>query len=558
MTSMKKKLKLGIILDNYEIPCWFYEMLKEIITNPNSEIVLIVKNKLEKIEKKKLQKRIIENYKKILFLAYEKLDKNLFKNLNDAFELKNIRDILSINTLETIPSTTALGDKYSDSDIENIAKHNIDIFIKLSSRFLIGDIFKTARLGIWTLIHSDIKTIKGDPSDIWEIIENRNETGSTLQILTKKLNEEIIITNTYTSTHSYSLIKSRKNHYWKSNSLIPSKILELQILGEEIFFNKLRELNVHPQFYSNKKYITPSNEVMILFGLGLILKTIKNKIEKKIFSNQWILLYSLSPNNHISSTLHQFKKIIPPKDREWADPHIIKRNNKYYIFIEELLYKENKGHISLIIMDNKGSWTQPIKVLEKDYHLSYPYLIEDNGDLFMIPESEKNNTIELYKCIDFPLKWELEKVLINNIIAADSTVILRDGIYWLFTSVIKNKYETNHDELFLFSSKSLTTGNWISHPQNPIIRDVRSARPAGKLFTVNNKLYRPSQNCAKHYGHGIKINEVIELNLTSYKERVVDSIFPDWDKKLVSTHTVNSVDKLTVIDAQMKRRKYFN
>ena len=176
----------------------------------------------------------------------------------------------------------------------------------------------------------------------------------------------------------------------------------------------------------------------------------------------------------------------------------------------------------------------------------------------MIPETENNNTIELYKCVDFPFKWEIKKTLIHNITASDSTIILKDGIYWLFTNVIKNKGSSSHDELFLFSSESLISDNWISHPQNPIITDVRSSRQAGNLFAVNTKLYRPSQDCAKHYGHGIKINEVIELNMTNYKEKVVDSIFPDWDNDLISTHTINSVGKLTVIDAKMKRRKHFN
>jgi len=45
------------------------------------------------------------------------------------------------------------------------------------------------------------------------------------------------------------------------------------------------------------------------------------------------------------------------------------------------------------------------------------------------------------------------------------------------------------------------------------------------------------------------------LNESRYKESVVDAIFPDWDEKLFSTHTINSVDRLTFIDAQMRRRR---
>ena len=119
------------------------------------------------------------------------------------------------------------------------------------------------------------------------------------------------------------------------------------------------------------------------------------------------MLFKLNHSNTISTSFFKYKKIIPPKDRFWADPHIIRRNNKYYIFIEEFICAKDKAHISLIIMDDKGNYTEPVKVLERDYHISYPFLIEDNEELFMIPETRQNNTIELYKCVHFPLKWEI-------------------------------------------------------------------------------------------------------------------------------------------------------
>lgn len=39
----------------------------------------------------------------------------------------------------------------------------------------------------------------------------------------------------------------------------------------------------------------------------------------------------------------------------------------------------------------------------------------------MIPESSANKTIELWKCTEFPLKWEKHSNLIENIEAVDST-----------------------------------------------------------------------------------------------------------------------------------------
>ncbi|HZL08483.1 MAG TPA: hypothetical protein VFC65_00680 [Prolixibacteraceae bacterium] len=550
---MKNKLKIGIIINSYLIPSWSFKMLEEIEANTGSEIVLIVNKKSENIEKKNLLTKIIENRKQVLYILYKKLDWKIFSCNPNALDSKDIRNIQSINSLKTID----ILDQFDENNIKRINDSQIDIFIDLGFKNLPGDILKTTRLGIWSIKLGDKKASNNGPKGIWEIIKNKNETKATLQILNGNLDKTFQLTRSYSATHNHSLNKSINSFYGKALYFIPSKIQELSVLGEELFFQKIAKSNQQLQFYSNKQNTTPTNIEMIFFGVKTLFRTIKNKIEKTFFYNQWILLFRMSSSRSISKAFYQYKKIIPPKDRFWADPHIIQRNDKYYIFLEELIYQENKGHISMMEMDDDGNWTKPVIVLKEDFHLSYPFLIEDNGVLYMIPESENNNSIRLYKCVNFPLEWSLEKILIDNIVAADTTILLKNRKYWMFANVSKLNGTSNIEELHLFSSDHLVSDNWTSHPQNPIVADVKQSRPAGKFFTYKDKLYRPSQNCSKHYGYGMKINEVVELNEKEYQEKVVDSIFPDWDKKIVSTHTINSVGRLTIIDAQMKRRRYF-
>lgn len=173
----------------------------------------------------------------------------------------------------------------------------------------------------------------------------------------------------------------------------------------------------------------------------------------------------------------------------------------------------------------------------------------------MIPETAANNQIELYKCVDFPLKWELEKVLMKDVKAVDTTILLHDDTYWLFCNIRENEGSSTSNELFLFYSDTLLTDNWTSHPKNPIVSDVEIARPAGKIFKYNDHLIRPSQNCAKHYGHGMQLQLIQELSKENYMEVNLQSIYPNWSKDLVSTHTLNHEGNLTVIDALVRRRK---
>jgi len=553
---MEKKFRIGVLIDNYIIPFWSYRMLEEIVKSSGAEIVLIIKNKSGELKKPKgLFSFFLENRKVIGYLIYRKLDRFLFKCYPDAFEPKSITNILSVATLELVPDKTDFCDRISDADSCEIRKFNIDIFIKLGSGIPQGDILKLARYGVWTYHHGDSKVNRGDAPEFWEVFRNQHETTVELQIQRDVLSGGSPIFKSYSHTSGFSINRNLNNCYWKALSFLPLKIKELSAIGETEFFRQIDEINEYPQFYSNKLCQTPSNIEVLLKVSARGFSKIKESLKEIFYHNQWILLYYLNTSAEISTPLYKFKKIIPPKDRFWADPHIIKRDDKYYIFIEELIFAKKKAHISVIIMDEKGNFTFPALVLETDYHLSYPFIIEDEGEIYMIPETKMNKTIELYKCIEFPFKWELESILLDNITAADSTIIKKDNLYWLFAAVQTNKGANLHDELFLFSSDRLNSNTWNSHPQNPVISDVKRARPAGKFFVYNNNIYRPSQNCSKHYGYAMTINRVIELNESRYKESVVDAIFPDWDEKLFSTHTINSVDRLTFIDAQMRRRR---
>src|SRR5690554_6143812 len=112
----------------------------------------------------------------------------------------------------------------------------------------------------------------------------------------------------------------------------------------------------------------------------------------------------------------------------------------------------------------------------------------------------------------------------QDVIAVDPTVIKFDEKYWLFVNKVENQGASAHDELHLYYSDDLLSNKWNAHPQNPVISDVKRARPAGRPFMHKNNLFRPSQNCSYSYGYGITINKIEKLNETEYSEVPVDFI----------------------------------
>ena len=78
---------------------------------------------------------------------------------------------------------------------------------------------------------------------------------------------------------------------------------------------------------------------------------------------------------------------------------------------------------------------------------------------------------------------------------------------------------------------------------------------------INNSSYAEInlivKNDSKNYGYGMRVNQVLKLSETDYEEKIVSSIYPNWDKKLFATHTLTSCENLTVIDGCFKRKRYF-
>lgn len=550
MDQHNKKIRVGLMLDAQEVPAWVYAMLEKIQQSDYASIDLVVLNKTQPAQTCCLG-RLLGNWRYWLFNLYRKIDNRLLKSPNNAFAIKDASGLLQgIPVLGVVPEQTRFSDLIEDRDLEEIKKHEVDVLIRLGFRILKGKILTTPKFGVWSYHHGDSEMVRGGPAGFWEVFEKHPVTGATLQVLTEELDKGLVLAKTFSATDMLSACRNRNNYYWNSMSLLPRKLRELRDLGEEKFFEKARAENAVIKF-SPEIRRCPKNLEFILIFVRQLARLALSRLRKYLFVDQWILLADLGKG--ISGPLNRFKKILPPKDRLWADPFVLQKENKYYIFLEEMVYREKKGHISLIVMDEQGNYGAPVKVLERPYHLSYPFIFEWNGDHYMIPESGANKTIDAYKCTRFPDKWEFHSTLMKEVKAADTTVYFHQGKWWLFTNIQENEGDSNWDELFLFYSDNPLSDNWTPHSQNPIVSDVRRARPAGRLFEQDGNIYRPSQDCSKLYGYGLRVNQILALNENEYKEVEVRFIEPDWEKNIRCVHTLNKAGRLTVIDAIYRR-----
>ena len=554
--SSRKKLRIGLLLDSYNVPHWVHLMLKEIINSESTEICLTILNKHsseKRAERGNFFQRMYQNRKNLLYFSYRSFEKKRFVPDVDLSKLNNCKELLhNVPEIRVAPKQTKFSDVFQQNDIKKIESHNVDVLIRLGFRILHGRILKAAKYGIWSYHDADNTVNRGGPAAFWEVVNEKQETGSVLQILNEDLDGGLVLARTFTSTDPLYTHRSRNNQQWNNVVLIPRKLKELYDMGETDFFSRIEKENSDLEFYDEKLFKQPTNNEMINIFAKHFKKYLRIKLQDQRYSDQWFLLFDL--RDDLSKSLWRFQKIIPPTDRFYADPFPIFKNNKYYIFIEEFLYNSNKGHISVITMDKNGKYSTPKKIIEKPYQLSYPFIFQYKRNYFMIPETLQNKTIELYKCKKFPFEWNYFKTVKNDIVSCDNTILNYNGKWWLFAS--QPFMGAGHsDELSLFYSSNPIGDEWIPHPKNPIISDVRKARCAGKIFEYNGQLYRPSQDCSRYYGRGVIFNKIKTLNELEYDEVIVDRVYPNWDKDMIGLHTFAYEKNLTMFDGKFKLRR---
>jgi len=551
---VKERIKIALLLNNPEISLWEFRVFEKLQSSDFAEIKLIIKKehntKSIKIEKRSLMYRFHQN-----------LDKHLFRN---EFDYNQKTDISSLS--KNIPvisyrlSDTELGDNNNAEIVQKINSFKIDVILNFGDAEYGNDLLSVSRNGVWSYAIGDERIIRGTPWVYWAIVEKAGEIGSMVIMSKTDIKNKTVIYRTSIQTFTKSINVNKNRIYGLASLIIPRLINGLFVSGETYIEKSSAKFNRYIEIFVRKPYTHP-NSLKALSNLILILMShfFRNLVYKKeVF---WDLYFRIRENQNIFTVdLANLRKLSASKYKFWADPFVISRNNNHFIFVEEYLFGIKKAHISVLKLDNEGTLLSNDKIIEKPYHLSYPFVFELDKTYYMIPESKEDRNIQLYRCMSFPEKWEFVMNIMENIFATDTTLFFYKNKWWLFTAIdeLKNP-SVPFSELFLYYSDDLFSGIWQSHPMNPIISDIKTSRPAGKIFILDNKLYRPSQDCSGSYGKALNLNLITKLSEREYEEIPFLKVEPGWKKEIVGTHTFNFNNNIFVIDASpLKKRFGFN
>jgi hypothetical protein len=244
--------------------------------------------------------------------------------------------------------------------------------------------------------------------------------------------------------------------------------------------------------------------------------------------------------------------ISPPAHCFHADPFFWKQGEENWCFFESFDYRTGLGTICAGQLE-ADRLVNIRTVLAPGYHLSFPFLFEHDGQLFMMPESCATRRIELWRCTAFPDTWELHKTVLEGTNPADSTLAEIDGQWWLFTNICDDPYGDMSSELHLYRADGPMLNNLEPHPLNPVVFDSRCARNAGRIWQRDGIFYRPAQdNSHGTYGYGLQLMRIEELSMEHYRESSVRHIIPTFKRGIIGCHHIDLLDGRIVFDVRYR------
>jgi hypothetical protein len=471
-------------------------------------------------------------------MEFRILSGTIFKN---HMLKKSLQGIVP-NQIDVTPIVSPSGFvyRYSDEDLKKIRNCQFDILLRCGSGILKGDILSASRLGILSFHHGDNRVNRGMPPGFWEVYHKQVQTGFIIQKLTEELDGGEVLARGATTTRKYWLI-NQAVVYQKSYEYLKRLLKNISECGEL----PCKEENIP---YSNILFKNPQPLEQFKYIFYNILSRLQSRFSYRILGKRqnWGVAYQ--QKSWRNTTLHKSIRINPPTGHFLADPFVVSKSSKDFCFVEDFDFSCGKGRISVYELFKDKAVLSGI-ALEEDFHLSFPFIFEYDGRVFMVPETHEARQIRLYESVEFPLVWQFVHPLMVEISAADTMIFEHSDLWWLFTNIDSCGGNDHSSELHIYySEEGPLTKNWKPHRRNPVFTEPSKARNGGILHE-GGKIFRVSQVYGfNRYGIGCRVHEIQRLTTSEYYESEICEIKPHFFNSINGIHHFHSNGKWTIFD----------
>lgn len=519
--------KFAIMLNREELYPWQIKVLEEIQKTGLAECVLIIVRKEKQAHQKNIFQKITQ--KNLLFEQYKK------RKLNPTlYAPKQYAPIKNVEKIEVEPIRTGKNnEQLNQQEVEQIKSRNLDFIIRFGFGILKGEVLQAARWGIWSYHHADEQEFRGGPAGYWEIVKKKNIQGVILQQLTEKLDAgKIILKRHFHVLHDSYAANVTKLHIHSAD--MPAQAITMISKG------LMQPDSWVPVTTKAPIYHYPTNFQFIRFACQMLINKIKASYIRIFKQENWMV---------ISKENNQVRYMAPKANHEYyADPFILSGKDENLIIAEHYSYKTRKGNIVVI----KPGINQSKTVIEKDTHLSYPFVYNENGKTFVIPEESGAGKVNLYQWNEDTYELDFKTTLLD-LPVIDPSILKHNGKYYLMGGI---KDECPNEKLYIYFANQLE-GPYVAHPKNPVKCDPRGSRMGGGFIPTEDGIIRPGQYSVKHYGEKLWFFKINTLNETDYEETFQYEMTPDQKAPFkCGLHNYHKIDTFEVYDQKTMSSGY--
>ena len=445
-------------------------------------------------------------------------------------------------------TTTQLGgtQAFDAADVGTIRGSDLDFILEFGFGTLHGEILHAARYGVWSFDCGDQLSDRGISPCFWPIYKGDPITIATLQRVTDRLEGRIVLRSGAFRTALHSL-RQNIDEVYLGAARWPANVCQDIRLGSTAYLE-----GSHSPRQGTESPLLSNAEMMRLL-LRQTRHTVRRAQRALTRHEEWCIGIVDAPISTFldRGTEKPIRWLRPPGDGRFiADPFGADLDGTVHIVYEDFRYSTSKGLIATMEATASGPPRIPRVAIDLSIPASYPYIVEDRGEIYCVPETNESRDVSLYRPLDFPMKWEKVATILRGVAALDSTVFRHEGRWWL-THTDREAGQYTH--LFVWHAANLE-GPWEPHPLNPVKADVRSSRPAGTPFVHEGTLFRPAQDCSQRYGGRIVINRVSRLTPTQFAEEPAATVEPFPDSPFPDgIHTISRVGDMTLIDSKRHR-----
>lgn len=535
------KLRLAVLVDEEGVPRYGRAVIDDLLRADFVQVVGWFRLSAAR------QRRMTQRSGGLVFQLFCKYVESRYRAAPDPLEMVDCEGLLAGTEPEPIQILTEEGSDTDPGELSSrLRELNPDIVVDLSSAALRGEFCAIPRYGFWRFHFGDSRRYPDGSGFLREIIDGEALTAVELHnIATDRAFDDVLCRAEFSTEPYPSRLMNRLGPVWSAQHFVIQQLWKLHTVGRAAPRNRVRSTSMR---VNGRAGCLPSGASIALWLSGKIARRLRG--EGKIVNQAltWRLaIRKRAVPLHVNTgkdALTGFRWLPTARGHSWADPRLFSHDSSNWLFFEQLQNGLTKGEIWCGRLGQDGSLSEVRPCLRQPYHLSYPQLLEEQGEIFLIPESEEAGGVDLYRARQFPDDWVFERRLIG-LPCVDPTVFRWRDRWWMIVSPQNVKGVAAIS--WLFSAPQLT-GPWLVHPAGPVAVSAENARGAGPIFSYESKLIRPSQDCGLSYGRALIFNEILSLDGEGYAENVIARVDAGWKRGLAGVHTYSRLDDWEVID----------